>query len=74
MTNKERQRSLDKKKWFRSIEEGSDQSGKLFYCDYCTKQNTAFNICDADQYSRETNCLCATAFNRSERAFYAKRK
>lgn len=74
MTNKERQRSLDKKKWFESIEENSDQSGKMYYCDHCPKQNTVFNTCDADQYSREMNCLCATAFNRSERAFQARRK
>jgi len=41
MTNKERQHSLDKKKYYASQKKGYDLSGKMDYCQYCSKK--AFN-------------------------------
>lgn len=67
MTNKERQRSLDRKKWYESIAKNSDQSGKMVYCEFCDKCDAGFKVCRADQYVRENGTLCATAFNRMKR-------
>lgn len=66
MTNKERQRSLDKQKWLRSQELGEDMSGKMVYCTRCDKSN-CIHRCTATQQDREENCLCAKAYNRTQR-------
>lgn len=69
MTNKERQKSLDKQKWVNSEDFGYDLSGKLFYCDHC-KYQTERNMvksCIASQKQREEKSLCATAYNKMVR-------
>jgi len=66
MKNIERQRSLDRKKWYASLTYDSDQSGKMDYCQHCQKQGI-FETCEADQRVRESSCLCATAYNRMKR-------
>lgn len=67
MTNKERQKSLDKKKWLESEKKNRDMSGAMKYCKYCGMQYFLFNGCDATQEEREQKCLCATAYNRMQR-------
>ena len=68
MTNPERQRALDKKKWAASIEHDCDMSGKMDYCDHCEHQayDNDFS-CEVSQEERETKCPCATAYNRMRR-------
>ena len=66
-TNKERQRSLDKKKWIESEKKGEDMSGKMPYCSFCKYKYLKFNSCTVTQEEREGKCLCATAFNRMQR-------
>lgn len=67
MTNKERQKSLDKKKWLVSEEFEADMSGYMPWCGYCDKCPNDANICNATQEERESKCLCATAYNRMKR-------
>ena len=73
MTNKQRQRSLDKKKWIESERVGGDLSGVMSHCAYCEKSFLAFqsdgatSYCGATQQERENECLCAKAFNRMKR-------
>lgn len=67
MTNKDRQRSLDRKKWLASEKLKSDMSGEMPYCDFCEHQ-TELLWCLCNQEQRESNCLCATAYNRLVRA------
>ena len=68
MTNRERQRSLDKKKWVASFENLCDMSGKMDYCDHCDRQayDSDFH-CEATQEEKEAQSLCATAYNRMRR-------
>lgn len=66
MTNAERQRSLDKKKWLESELCGIDRSGTMVYCAYCNYRNNTF-VCQAEQKLRENECLCAKAYNRCVR-------
>lgn len=66
MKNTERQKSLDRKKWYKSLANDSDQSGKMEYCQFCDKRGL-FDNCEADQRIRESVCLCATAYNRMKR-------
>lgn len=66
MTNKDRQKSLDKKKWIESEKKGEDMSGAMLYCDACNKQNRTYE-CTATQEERESQCLCAKAYNRLQR-------
>lgn len=65
MTNNERQKSLDKKKYLYSQELGRDLSGAMVYCEFCDK--AVSNKCTATQEEREENCICARAFNRMQR-------
>ena len=65
MTNKERQKSLDKKKWIMSEEVGEDLSGEMLYCEFCAC--SVDKKCNAPQEDREKNHLCAKAFNRMKR-------
>ena len=67
MTNKERQKSLDKKKWVASEKQKFDMSGFMAYCEYCNKRGGLHGECQTSQEERETKCLCATAWNRKER-------
>ena len=70
MTNKERQASLDKKKWLESEQKRMDLSGVRGYCNACTH---AHNLkCNATQEKREQECLCAKAYNRWERILRRK--
>ena len=66
MTNKERQKQLDKKKWLESERCEFDCSGMLSYCHWCKHEESL--VCKATQEERETACLCATAYNRMQRA------
>ena len=68
MTNKERQKSLDKKKWLLSERVNIDASGTMDYCSYCNKIDRSYFGCEATQEERESQCLCAKAYNRMERA------
>ena len=68
MTNKERQKSLDRKKWLESEKQCEDMSGKMEYCDYCDSQSFYMYDCEANPEEREENCLCAKAHNRMKRA------
>lgn len=65
MTNIERQRSLDKKKYLESERQGMDLSGKMFYCNRCDYQYG--NLCTVTQNFKDKVCPCATAFNRGQR-------
>jgi len=65
MTNKERQKTLDKRKWLASEQAGYDTSGMSIYCHYCSKQNG--DSCQASQEERVNECLCAKAYNRMKR-------
>ena len=69
MTNIERQKSLDKKKWDESKMNLCDMSGYMAWCDYCTKQayDTEKGGCEASQAEREEQTLCAKAYNRMRR-------
>ena len=62
MTNLQRQKWLDKKKWLESEKEDTDKSGEMNYCDYCLWQDDGL-YCMADQEYIETGCLCAKAYN-----------
>lgn len=68
MTNEERQRSLDKKKWLESEQQGFDMSGCMLYCEKCGYADhshpTENGKCYAKQENRNLNCLCAKAYNR----------
>ena len=75
MTNKDRQASLDKKKWLQSQEVGVDMSGRMPYCPYCKYQDSDISTyhrciilyCNATQEELECNSLCAKAYNRMQR-------
>ena len=60
MTNLQRQKQLDKRKWLESEQWGSDLSGLMPYCGYCTYSLN----CPISQMDREMNCLCAKAWNK----------
>ena len=66
MTNKERQKSLDKKKWIASEKKKLDYSGLMDYCRYCMHKDWV--QCTAPQQEREALCLCARAYNRMKRS------
>ena len=69
MTNKARQKSLDKKKWLESQEQGYDMSGCMLYCEKCEYANhsTDYGYCKASQEQRVADSLCAKAWNRIQR-------
>lgn len=67
MTNKERQKRLDQKKWKISQICGKDMSGKMEYCFYCTFQGKEY-ICPQNQTDREKLCSCAVAYNKMTRS------
>ena len=63
MTNQERQKQLDKQKWFRSEQYREDLSGKMTYCTACDKMN-CLHRCTATQEERLRYSLCAKAYNK----------
>lgn len=67
MTNIDRQRSLDRKKWLLSEKEGKDYSGFCDYCDFC-KHLTEEKKCNATQEEREQHTLCARAYNKMKKS------
>lgn len=71
MTNKERQESLDKKKWLESEKYGIDMSGAMRWCDYCGNQyrNPVKHgfACTASHENRVEYCMCAKAYNRMKK-------
>ena len=62
MTNSEKQKWLDKKKWLESEKENTDKSGEMPYCNYCLWQDEGL-YCMAEQEYIEKACLCAKAYN-----------
>lgn len=66
ISNKERQRQLDEAKWLESEKNGVDMSGIMVICDYCTA--CTVNTCTATQEERESQCLCAKAYNKRQKA------
>ena len=66
MKNPERQRSLDKKKYLESKRLGSDQSGKMDYCQVCDYK-CVFGGCVKSQEEKDKHHYCATAYNRMQR-------
>ena len=71
MTNKARQKSLDRQKWFESEKNGYDMGGCMLYCQFCYKADhsdpTLNGSCYASQTEREDLSLCAIAYNRMVR-------
>lgn len=65
MTNEKRQSQLDNKKWLTSEKAGYDKSGDMDYCNKCDYQTPSRN-CSVKHVYRETNCLCARAYNRKK--------
>lgn len=65
MTNKERQKSLDKKKWIESEIMGDDMSGNMPWCYHCDYQNVIG--CKIPHEERVVSCLCAKAYNKMAR-------
>lgn len=66
MTNAERQKNLDKKKYYASQIYKQDLSGSMSYCLKCDKVTYNHN-CRATQKEREAGNLCAKAYNRMAR-------
>ena len=71
MTNKARQKKLDKDKWFESEKNGFDMGGCMLYCEFCEyadHSHPTFNgKCYSTQDERVKYCLCAKAYNRMAR-------
>jgi len=68
MTNKERQKSLDKKKWLESEKQGYDMAGLMDYCDFCDCADDVRCLDRDYNYEQITaNCKCAKAYNRMVR-------
>ena len=67
MTNQERQKSLDKKKWIESEKQGKDMTGNMDYCNHCYYQEICRDTQFIPQEEREEYCLCAKAYNRMKR-------
>lgn len=74
MKNTERQKKLDLKKWFASIEAGKDMGGKMDYCEGCQKLHPIGDSCNATQADRENLTLCATNYNRLDKKNRSKKK
>lgn len=72
MTNIERQKRLDKVKYFTSQQYKQDLSGSMPYCIKCEYVNCTHN-CKATQKEREAGSLCAKAYNRMQRAQNVKK-
>jgi hypothetical protein len=78
MKNIERQKQLDEKKWIESEKQEFDMSGKMPWCSYCGMQGFDLcgdgkdkgipTICTSTQEERESQCFCATAYNRMKRS------
>lgn len=66
MTNKERQKSLDKQKWNCSEDYEQDLSGHMYYCECCGYITS--DGCTVTQEQREQQSLCAKAYNRMKRS------
>lgn len=69
MTNGERQKALDKKKYGASTMLERDMSGEMPYCDFCMCQAVSGNekTCNSTQENREQFLWCAKAYNRMKR-------
>ena len=70
LTLKQRQQKLDEGKWLESEKQGVDVSGIMVICDYCTACTN--NTCTATQDQRETDSLCAKAYNKMQKANKSK--
>ena len=66
MTNKERQKKLDEKKWIASEKAKEDLSGLLDYCSHCDWQD--IYGCMATQEEIEREYKCAKAYNKMQKA------
>lgn len=61
--NEVRQKQLDESKYLMSQRYNQDLSGSMSYCLKCDKQ-TYNHSCRATQQERESQCLCAKAYNK----------
>ena len=72
----ETQKRLDKKKWLESEKQGYDMSGCMLYCEKCQfadhSNKTESGNCYATQDQRETDSLCAKAYNKMQKANKSK--
>lgn len=72
MTNRQRQKCLDKAKWLESEKQGHDMGGCMLYCQYCEHADhshpTESGKCYASYEEMSKNCYCATAFNKLGKA------
>ena len=68
MTNKERQKALDKAKYLESQQQGFDMSGCMLYCEKCQYADhsnpTENGKCYITQEEREEKSTCAIAYNK----------
>lgn len=67
MTNEERQKKLDEQKWLESEKKGLDMTGRMDYCYSCLHQSLEASQCGVSQSCRESNYLCAKAYNSMRR-------
>jgi hypothetical protein len=71
LTLKQRQQKLDLQKWVDSKKQGFDMSGCMLYCEKCEFANhshpTEHGKCYATQEQRESQCLCAKAYNKRQK-------
>lgn len=63
MNNLERQKLLDEEKYFKSIEQQRDMSGKMEYCMACVCCNHLKCECTINQADREKLSQCAKSYN-----------
>lgn len=67
MTNVERQRSLDIKKYIESEKVKSDMSGYMPYCKFCgNAKSCQAKVYDFNKINRD--CLCAKAYNKMNKS------
>lgn len=66
MTNKQRQVRLNEIKWNESLQEHMDKSGKMPWCEHCTKKGQD-GYCSITHDERDRDSVCATAYNRMMR-------
>ena len=71
ISNKNRQKLLDLEKWVESKKQGFDMSGCMLYCEKCEfadhSHPTENGKCYATQEQRETDSLCAKAYNKMQK-------
>jgi hypothetical protein len=67
LTLKQRQQKLDLEKWLESEKQEFDMSGFMIYCECCSNRGGLHGECQATQEERESQCLCAKAYNKRQK-------